>query len=78
MNGYMGRLQALITSQRRFIADASHQLRTPLTVLKTDSLESLEAKASHLAAGRYTLRWQVLAIDGHITRGDIPFTVTGP
>ena len=30
-----------------------------------------------LAAGAYLLRWQVLAIDGHITRGDIPFTVTG-
>ncbi|WP_245326709.1 copper resistance protein CopC, partial [Bradyrhizobium sacchari] len=21
------------------------------------------------------LRWQVLSVDGHITRGDIPFTV---
>jgi methionine-rich copper-binding protein CopC len=30
-----------------------------------------------LAPGTYTLRWQVLAIDGHITRGDVPFTVTG-
>src|SRR5450631_2977179 len=28
-----------------------------------------------LAAGAYSLRWQVLAIDGHITRGDVPFTV---
>jgi two-component system sensor histidine kinase TctE len=37
MNGYMKRLQALITGQRRFIADASHQLRTPLTVLKTQA-----------------------------------------
>ena len=26
--------------------------------------------------GAYHLRWQVLAIDGHITRGDVPFTVT--
>jgi copper resistance protein C len=25
--------------------------------------------------GRYVVRWQVLAIDGHITRGDVPFTV---
>ena len=27
--------------------------------------------------GQYVVRWQVLAIDGHITRGDVPFAVTG-
>jgi two-component system sensor histidine kinase TctE len=37
MNGTMARMQNLIASQRRFIADASHQLRTPLTVLKTQA-----------------------------------------
>jgi two-component system sensor histidine kinase TctE len=37
MNGAMTRLHNLIASQRRFIADASHQLRTPLTVLKTQA-----------------------------------------
>jgi two-component system sensor histidine kinase TctE len=37
MNGAMARMQKLIASQRRFIADASHQLRTPLTVLKTQA-----------------------------------------
>ena len=31
-----------------------------------------------LTPGAHVLRWQVLAIDGHITRGDVPFTVTGP
>ncbi len=31
-----------------------------------------------LPPGAYVLRWQVLAIDGHITRGDLPFSVTGP
>ena len=31
-----------------------------------------------LTPGAYVLRWQVLAIDGHITRGDVPFVVTGP
>lgn len=30
-----------------------------------------------LTPGAYSLRWQVLAIDGHITRGDVTFTVTG-
>jgi two-component system sensor histidine kinase TctE len=37
LNATMGRMQHLIASQRRFIADASHQLRTPLTVLKTQA-----------------------------------------
>jgi methionine-rich copper-binding protein CopC len=31
-----------------------------------------------LSPGAYSVRWQVLAIDGHITRGDVPFTVTAP
>jgi methionine-rich copper-binding protein CopC len=31
-----------------------------------------------LTPGGYVVRWQVLAVDGHITRGDVPFTVTGP
>lgn len=37
MNGYMACLQTLIAGQRRFIFDASHQLRTPLRVLKTQA-----------------------------------------
>jgi copper resistance protein C len=35
----------------------------------------LVAKLSGMAAGSYNLRWQVLAADGHITRGNIPFRV---
>ena len=31
-----------------------------------------------MTPGQWTLRWQVLAIDGHITRGDVPFTVKAP
>ena len=35
---------------------------------------SLDAHTS-LQAGKYLIRWQALAPDGHITRGEIPFTV---
>jgi methionine-rich copper-binding protein CopC len=38
--------------------------------------DTLSANATSLAPGDYRLRWQVLASDGHITRGEIPFTVT--
>jgi methionine-rich copper-binding protein CopC len=38
----------------------------------------LETSATLIASGNYVVRWQVLAVDGHITRGDVPFTVTGP
>jgi methionine-rich copper-binding protein CopC len=30
----------------------------------------------NLTPGAYVVRWQVLAVDGHITRGDVRFTVT--
>jgi len=33
----------------------------------------LTADVSGLAPGSYILRWQVLAEDGHITRGQLPF-----
>ncbi len=29
-----------------------------------------------LQPGKYELRWQALAVDGHITRGQIPFNVS--
>ncbi|HWZ11595.1 MAG TPA: copper resistance CopC family protein [Acidobacteriaceae bacterium] len=35
----------------------------------------LSAKLTGLVKGAYVLRWQVLAMDGHITRGKIPFQV---
>jgi hypothetical protein len=36
---------------------------------------SLSAKLTGLVKGAYVLRWQVLATDGHITRGKVPFRV---
>ena len=59
--------------------------RSRLTLLPPDKSQAMldlsgpsddviEAAAT-LAPGAHLLRWQVLAIDGHITRGDLPFTV---
>jgi two-component system, OmpR family, sensor kinase len=36
LNGMLDRLESLVEAQRRFTADAAHDLRTPLTVLKTE------------------------------------------
>jgi len=47
-----------------------------LELSKRSPADTLSAEATGLAAGAYRLRWQVLASDGHITRGEIPFTVT--
>ena len=35
----------------------------------------ISGTTGELGDGAYVLRWQVLAVDGHITRGDIPFSV---
>jgi two-component system sensor histidine kinase TctE len=45
VNDLMQRLQALMEHQRRFVRDASHQLRTPLAVLKTQVRNALDAPA---------------------------------
>ncbi len=37
--------------------------------------DALVAKVD-LTPGAYTIHWQVLAIDGHLTRGDVHLTVT--
>ncbi len=48
-----------------------------LDITKQTPADTLSAEATGLSAGAYRLRWQALASDGHITRGEIPFTVMG-
>lgn len=46
-----------------------------LEIQPQESPDCLMAQASGLSSGAYHLRWQVLASDGHITHGEIPFAV---
>lgn len=50
----------------------------PLPLSEQLSPDALASKLSGLKSGAYTIRWQVLAPDGHISRGEIPFTVKNP
>jgi two-component system sensor histidine kinase TctE len=45
MNDLLARLSAALSAQQRFIADAAHQLRTPLAGLKTQTELALRQKA---------------------------------
>ncbi len=46
-----------------------------LTIDPEQKPGDVSSRAHDLKPGAYTLRWQVLAIDGHITHGDVPFVV---
>ena len=49
-----------------------------LPIVKSPSPDMLVSKLTGLRPGAYAIRWQVLAPDGHISRGEIPFTVKAP
>ena len=48
---------------------------TKLQTIKQPEPNTLTATATGMQAGDYSIRWQVLAPDGHITSGEIPFSV---
>jgi hypothetical protein len=52
--------------------DGSQQ---PLALTDQKSPDMLVSEAKGLHPGSYLLHWQVLATDGHITRGEVPFQV---
>jgi methionine-rich copper-binding protein CopC len=49
----------------------------PLKIQEQPSPDTLASRASGLKPGAHRIRWQVLASDGHITRGEVLFTVAG-
>ena len=54
MNGLLARLSEAMSAQQRFIADAAHQLRTPLAGLKTQT--ELALRQQELSEVRHTLQ----------------------
>ncbi|WP_159732845.1 copper resistance CopC family protein [Methylosinus sp. Ce-a6] len=50
---------------------------TVLALREAAAADELRAALTDLRQGDYRLHWQVLSVDGHITRGDISFRV-GP
>lgn len=65
VNDYVSRLGLLMDTQRRFVANAAHQLRTPLTLLKTQSTYGLREKT--LAGKQEALRGVAVTLD-HVSR----------
>lgn len=60
----------------RLVLIAPDHSETPLHIIgDSHKANELDSEAE-LKPGSYVIRWQALALDGHITRGDLPFTVT--
>jgi methionine-rich copper-binding protein CopC len=69
---YNVRVDAKLSKVQLLNPDSS---TTDLRIETQTSPDTLNAQAKGLRPGAYRIRWQVLAPDGHITRGEIPFTV---
>ena len=53
----------------------------PVPLLRPDpdaAPDTLAYPLPPLEPGTYRARWKVMAADGHVTEGAVPFTVTGP
>ena len=61
-------------SRLRLVAPDGSQQTLPLS--KQSSPDILQSQAGSLKPGAYKLQWQVLASDGHMSKGEVPFTVT--
>lgn len=46
-------------------------------VIASDSRSNELDSSADLTPGAYVVRWQALALDGHLTRGEVPFSVVG-
>jgi methionine-rich copper-binding protein CopC len=63
------------SSRSRLHLIAPDESVVTLAMAKPPSPDCLKSTATGLRPGGYTLKWQVLASDGHMSAGEIPFTV---
>ncbi len=68
------RFNSRIDHARSRLALRSGQTERVLTIDPASPADVMAA-ISDLPPGDCVLRWQVLAVDGHITRGEVPLTV---
>lgn len=57
------------------LESSDHSTSKVAVNIDPSSPQKLTGRLSSLAPGAYKLHWQVLAVDGHITRGQLPFQV---
>jgi len=63
-------------ARSRLVLIGPDKSETPLAITANgDKPNELDSTAD-VKPGAYVIRWQALALDGHITRGDLPFSVT--
>jgi methionine-rich copper-binding protein CopC len=73
------RFNARIDHERSSLTLIGPNGESPIDTTKaTAPADVMAGRLSGLAPGKYRLRWQVLAVDGHITRGDVQFEVRTP
>ncbi|WP_267221129.1 copper resistance CopC family protein [Dyella silvae] len=60
---------------RLVLIAADHSETLLHIIIDSHKRNELESE-TELKPGTYVIRWQALALDGHITRGELPFTVT--
>lgn len=65
-------------ARSRLLLTAPDKNTRPLVIPDQGGADRIMTNARGLTPGAYQIEWQVLGVDGHITRGFIPFTVTAP
>ena len=66
---------ALTAAARAWNWSRPTEMQSALPLAKQTRPEILQCNAKGLKPGAYKLKWNVLASDGHMSSGEVPFTV---